>query len=388
MAKISISTQPFKTQAGVRLDHWLRGSWAREFLGAVAWAKSSGLRRIRRALRRFRASGGKSVLIVGVDEGGATVEGLKDAMALVDQVTVFHDTGGRTFHPKVFIVEGIAKAYVLVGSSNLTAGGLFSNYEMSMEIRLNKSKPGDCKLLAELKQAVLHFQTLATAAQTLTPALLSKLLADPSISIPSEKAAKRRAGGAPGAKSSVFGPAVAGLPRAPKLTKKSPAPKAASAPGAAAPAASGASRGVILLAEVPKAGSRWEQANFDLATFTGFFGLSATSTRAIDLQHIPVSGPRGPIEHRPSVSVKSQNYRIELAALKGLAYPTGTQRPFVLVRRVGRSLFHYHALMPGSPGYAQITALVAQHAGPRAGRMRRPQLTVSQVRAAWPQCPL
>lgn len=85
-----------------------------------------------RPSKEFQANGGKVLLILGVSEGGATKEGLELALQIADQGYVFHDPR-RTFHPKVyFSSSATGKRSLLVGSSNLTAGGLSWNYEASM----------------------------------------------------------------------------------------------------------------------------------------------------------------------------------------------------------------------------------------------------------------
>jgi hypothetical protein len=48
-----------------------------EFTAVVAWAKESGLSRIRAMLQAFRARGGATRIILGIDEGGASIEGLR-----------------------------------------------------------------------------------------------------------------------------------------------------------------------------------------------------------------------------------------------------------------------------------------------------------------------
>jgi hypothetical protein len=47
----------------------------------VAWAKESGLRRIRPLLSGFRNGGGTARIILGIDAGGASVEGLRNAIS-------------------------------------------------------------------------------------------------------------------------------------------------------------------------------------------------------------------------------------------------------------------------------------------------------------------
>ena len=125
--------QPFPDdeQLGTILsDALLAGAYDHAWI-ATAWTKQSGLSRIAKDIERFRAGGGFIEGIVGVDEGGATTEGLRLAIQLFDKAYVFHDPGTRTFHPKIYAVQNDTHAVVVVGSGNLTRGGLYTNYEGS-----------------------------------------------------------------------------------------------------------------------------------------------------------------------------------------------------------------------------------------------------------------
>lgn len=99
----------------------------------VAWARFGGLARVQRELEAFTARGGTTRIILGIDAGGATRPGLLLAATLFDEAFVFHDPSGGTFHPKLYLATGSEKAFLVVGSSNATAGGLFGNYEASLE---------------------------------------------------------------------------------------------------------------------------------------------------------------------------------------------------------------------------------------------------------------
>jgi hypothetical protein len=101
----------------------------------VAWARFGGLARVQREIEAFKARGGASTIILGIDAGGATRPGLLLAAALFDEAFVFHDPAGGTFHPKLYMASGSEQAFLAVGSSNATAGGLFANYEVSLEAR-------------------------------------------------------------------------------------------------------------------------------------------------------------------------------------------------------------------------------------------------------------
>lgn len=130
---------------------WLRArltsdSWQR-LRAAVAFAKRSGLRQLRPELDKFIADR-QALLAVGIDHRGTTVEALQDFLELTDgsssRVTVFHNESlSSTFHPKVYLFESDTHADLLVGSSNLTAGGLDTNYEASVAVRLDLSDSDD-----------------------------------------------------------------------------------------------------------------------------------------------------------------------------------------------------------------------------------------------------
>lgn len=130
--KLNFVGQPFATHRNlVDFVEHARDHGFDELKIAVAWAKKSGLGRLWDALEAFRARGGAVTLIVGVSEGGATKEGLELAMEIADAAYVFHDPR-RTFHPKVYFTKSTSgERSLLVGSSNLTAGGLGWNYEAS-----------------------------------------------------------------------------------------------------------------------------------------------------------------------------------------------------------------------------------------------------------------
>lgn len=130
--RIRFVGQPFAAHQNLLdfVEHVKNGGFE-ELEIAVAWAKQSGLGRIWDALAEFRARGGKVTLVVGVSEGGATKEGLRIALDIADRAYVFHDPG-RTFHPKVYLASSSGARSLMVGSSNLTAGGLGWNYEASL----------------------------------------------------------------------------------------------------------------------------------------------------------------------------------------------------------------------------------------------------------------
>lgn len=117
---------------------------------AVAWVKRSGLGRLQPDLSAFRARGGTTSVILGIDEGGATRQGLQLALEVFNEAYVFYDQASRTYHPKVYLASGSQKAYLAIGSGNLTAGGLFNNYEAALLCHLDLTLGNDQNLLQEV----------------------------------------------------------------------------------------------------------------------------------------------------------------------------------------------------------------------------------------------
>lgn len=145
--------------------------------------------------------------------------------------------------------------------------------------------------------------------------------------------------------------------------------------------------GRVLIAEIPRAGGRWKQANFDLRTFRGFFGVRPDTVRRVVLQHVDESGELGALESRQSVSVRSQNYRFELAAAAGLQYPVAGC-PIAVFVEIAPRTYRYRLLMPGDPRYRTADALLRREWKGRRDRMRRVISTTDLLWQAWPDSPL
>lgn len=138
-----------------RLGDLLREELARDwtdFRAAVAFVKSSGVRHLAEPLANFSRKG-RIDLVVGIDHGGTSYEGLRDLMASVGsggRVSVFHNTLPFTFHPKVYVFKSAKAAEVFIGSGNLTEGGLFTNYEVGTRVRLDLTKADQAAFLRDV----------------------------------------------------------------------------------------------------------------------------------------------------------------------------------------------------------------------------------------------
>lgn len=210
---------------------------------AAAYAKTSGVARIFEDVIGLRKRGGAARLIVGIDQKGTSYQALSLALQAFDEVHVSHTGGGGTFHPKFCLLAGPAKAQLIVGSHNLTCGGLETNLEAGVVLTYELPLED-----ADFQEADAMWTNLLAASFTkqLSPASLSTLLLAGSLLDESAKSSKRNNVGssAKGAGGSLIFPRV-------KLTPPSAIPKGVLA--VAAPLPPGYPPGGLVAPPVPVA---------------------------------------------------------------------------------------------------------------------------------------
>ena len=157
----------------------------------VAWAKRSGLQRVEPDLRTISARGGCLELIVGISEGGATRQGLKLAKGIFDSVYVVHDRSGRTFHPKLYLADGAGQALVMIGSNNLTAGGLYFNYEVGAILELDLDNVDDRRYFEAVERLIGQLIDDRDICVTLTDNVLAELISNTRYCIQDEDTNRR-----------------------------------------------------------------------------------------------------------------------------------------------------------------------------------------------------
>jgi len=206
-----------------------------EFRAAVAFVKRSGTKHIREALDAF-STRAKVRISAGIDADGTSMEGLSDLMNAIEgrgDLFVFKNAGSSTFHPKVYLFRNETAAEVVVGSGNLTEGGLFTNYEASLLLRLDLAHERDAELLASICVVLDSWSTPTPGlCYALDAGLLAKLVAEGHV--PDETRAwggdeKHGKGGLKAAEPILFGrhavpaaPKVARLPGAPSEGPEDP----------------------------------------------------------------------------------------------------------------------------------------------------------------------
>lgn len=89
-------------------------------------------------LEKFRNNGGTIRCVVGIDQQNTTYDALSQLLNLANEIYIFHsESVSQTFHIKCYWLSGENNCWYAIGSNNLTAGGLFSNYELSMSTSLS-----------------------------------------------------------------------------------------------------------------------------------------------------------------------------------------------------------------------------------------------------------
>jgi hypothetical protein len=317
--------------------------------GAIfAWTNASGTRSFlddpvfKRFIRR-----GRFDLVVGLDSitDEAAVKALVDAEASASGLSVrafLHDRS-EMFHPKLAWFGDATALTLLVGSGNLTMGGLKNNWEAFTIARLVGT---DAKAAHD---EIARW--IGTWDAILTP------IGDPRVAA----RAKENSGN------------ERSLKRAPRTSAKV---------DARVDAVLG-----VLVAEVPRSGSRPTQVNFDQRNFEDFFGVSIRAQSRISLYHVRSDGTLGDVESRPSVARASKNYSFELAGMYGIP-GSGGMPPIGVYLGLEPGTFLYMILAPGSAGYAEVDSFLSAHWSGPARQMRRVPTTAAELRAAWPTSPL
>ena len=113
-----------------------------DFKATVAYSRNSGISRIYNELSEFSDKGGKTSIVMGIDQVNTSYQALVNLKTFAkDNLFIHHDKNfDITFHPKVYLFGNEEIEKIIVGSSNFTAGGLFLNYEANIGVTLDTSE--------------------------------------------------------------------------------------------------------------------------------------------------------------------------------------------------------------------------------------------------------
>lgn len=128
---IKLITQPFEGQLGTILKEKLSEEKYKQFIIVSAFAKNSGVLRMKESFQTFRCKGGRIEAFIGLDAHGTSYEAVVNLLSLVDSLYIVHDcNSSMTFHSKIYyLTNEIDSNWMAVGSNNLTGGGLWTNHE-------------------------------------------------------------------------------------------------------------------------------------------------------------------------------------------------------------------------------------------------------------------
>lgn len=146
-----------------------------EFRMIVAFAKVGPLLRLEDALKRWRAKKNVAEAIFGIDLMGTSKQALQQSLSMFGKVYITNsNVPNCTFHPKMYLFKGETAAVAIVGSHNMTVGGLETNFEAGVVLRFQL--PSEA---ASWEQAAACWNDLLPPAFRntihLTPALLATL---------------------------------------------------------------------------------------------------------------------------------------------------------------------------------------------------------------------
>lgn len=108
---------------------------------SVAFVSESGVDQI---AEQLKAHSPQVTVFAGIRNDITSYQGLKRLHAISGKLYAV-DTGSRmvVFHPKLYMVLGKTHAKLLLGSANLTLGGLNNNIEAGMLLHLDLANPND-----------------------------------------------------------------------------------------------------------------------------------------------------------------------------------------------------------------------------------------------------
>ena len=116
---------------------------------SVAFMNEGGLSVLNDALAPVAA---RTTILAGIRNGITSAQGLQKSLE-IGCSTYAVDTGSRIviFHPKIYFSRNNNEARLIVGSANLSIGGLNSNIEASLLLTMELADPDNAALVTELE---------------------------------------------------------------------------------------------------------------------------------------------------------------------------------------------------------------------------------------------
>lgn len=155
-----IFNQPFDGTLGEILINELKKDYT-HFTIFSAFAKNSGVLRLKDAIDDFRAKGSGCVTaFIGVDLDGTSFEALENLCHMCDDLYIVHaENSNCTFHSKIYLLEASDHIWYAVGSNNLTGGGLWTNFESAV---IHSLDGGSISCIHTLKDRIAAYRDEST----------------------------------------------------------------------------------------------------------------------------------------------------------------------------------------------------------------------------------
>ncbi len=122
------------------------------YLLSLAFARSNGVERIKINLGKVSD---KTRVFIGIRNGVTSVQSIFSFLKIgVEPYVVDTASNSKIFHQKIYAAYSDTLAHVIIGSANLTNGGLNQNIEASSYIRLDREQQADEKYFQKLINAI------------------------------------------------------------------------------------------------------------------------------------------------------------------------------------------------------------------------------------------
>jgi len=334
--------------------------------GVFAFASRNGVSLLLEdsATQAFLGRGGKFELVVGID--AVTNRQTLEYLAQVEteqpgvNVRVFWNETRSLFHPKLsHFRSDDGQETLIVGSGNLTPGGLQQNFEAYTVLR-NETPDEHLSVVSLDRFLERHAQDVRPIDEEILERASRNIIV--------------RGGGRRGTRRTVDVTPEVIEAAAEALIEQQEAATPLSVDG-------------VLIAQVPKAGGRWHQVHFNAAVIEQFFEVEPNSNQRVYLLERKSDGTAGEEEVRPCIlSHTNKNMKIELGARRNAEYPDNGV-PIAVFRRIQARSFEYMLIFPGEEGYDELLQMT--NTLPKIGNGLRRVITDSAVLSVnWPTSPL
>lgn len=179
--QLKILTQGYEATSELSVGKQLIKFFADEhfhtFIGLSAFLSQSGINGLAKHIQPAKKHLKRITIITGIDQQGTPKEALEALLELKIHAYIFYQPATTIFHPKIYLFEGKNKSELIIGSSNLTSQGLFTNIETSVLISIDNELEADRQIITNLKEYFNGiFNTTDPNLEKLSKKLISQLV--------------------------------------------------------------------------------------------------------------------------------------------------------------------------------------------------------------------